>query len=53
MRQANTRVAGCAFHDSTTRLQQTLLLCIQDNVQGGAVLDATAWLHEFGLTVYV
>ena len=49
MGEADTRVAGCALHHRATGLEQALLLRLQQDSQGGAVLHRAAGIHEFRL----
>jgi metal-dependent HD superfamily phosphatase/phosphodiesterase len=45
----NASVSSRSFDDSTARAQQTLLLGILHDIQGGAVFDATSRVLELGL----
>ena len=47
--EANTGVASGAFHHRASRLQQPLLLRLQQDAQGRPVLDRPPRIHELGL----
>jgi hypothetical protein len=45
--ETDSGVSGCAFNDGTARLQETLLLGILDDEEGGAVFDGATRVLEF------
>jgi hypothetical protein len=48
--EANARVAGCAFDYGAAGVQEAEALCVFDDEEGGAILDGSAWVLEFGLS---
>ena len=50
MRETYTGVASGAFDDRATGFQEAALFGIFDDVEGGAVFDAAAWVLELGLS---
>jgi hypothetical protein len=50
VRQTDAGVAGCSFDNGAAGSQQAYLFSILDDVEGCAVLDATAGILEFGFS---
>jgi hypothetical protein len=48
-READPGIAGSALDDDAARAQQTALLGVLDDVEGGAVFDRTAGIEKLGL----
>jgi len=48
--EADSRVAGGAFHDGAAWAEEASFFSIEDTVESGAVFDGTAGVLEFGFS---
>lgn len=53
MRETDARVPRGTFNDGPAGFYQTLFFGLLDEVEGSAVLDGTAGVHELGFAVDV
>lgn len=48
MRESNASVSSCAFDNGAPRFYLAPLFSIFNNIKGGTIFDAAAWILKFG-----